>query len=67
MDIDWYRTEAARQGLTLTEEDLRAIRKLVETVRGALTVWRPAHTETLDGSYRFTLEDQDALADAEPP
>ncbi|MBI4277066.1 MAG: hypothetical protein HY660_01310 [Armatimonadetes bacterium] len=51
--LEWLRAEAARQGLPLDDEDLRAIRDLLEKTKSALAVVRPADTENLLPPYTF--------------
>jgi hypothetical protein len=50
LPLEWFRAEAARQGLPLDEEDLQAIAGFVNDARAALDVHRPRETEGLEPS-----------------
>lgn len=45
VDRGWLRSEAARQGLRLSDEDLEAIGKALETTKATLAALRPALPE----------------------
>jgi hypothetical protein len=53
LDLDWLHAEAERLGLELADEDLEAIRLIVEPVQRDLARLRPLTAETLEPPYRF--------------
>lgn len=57
MDVSrqWIRAEAERQGIILTDEDVEAVAKQLETTKAGLAKARRPETAGLEPSYRFVL------------
>lgn len=57
MDVsrEWIRAEAQRQGIALTDEDLEAIARQLETTKAGLARVRLPETAGLEPSYRLVL------------
>jgi hypothetical protein len=49
--LEWLRAEAVRLGLTLTDEDLEAIRRQLETTREGLAKLRHLDIDALEPGF----------------
>lgn len=54
LELDWLRAEAKRQGLQLSEDDLRFIQQRLTVTRDALARLRPTPSDGLEPPYRYT-------------
>lgn len=54
--LEWLRSEAAREGLTLTDADLTAILSQLEQTKAGIVAIRPAATDGLESPYSFAVD-----------
>lgn len=57
-DLELLRAEATRQGLALTDEDLKAIQAILEPIQADLARLRSMTSEIFEPPYHFTPLEQ---------